>query len=58
MLTPVLRIVHQRAEPRNTPTASNRDEGVPEPEAVKPVKIAAKDKIVSGLAAVNPSVER
>ena len=54
----MLRIVHQRAEPRKTPNANIEAEGVPEPEVDKLAKIAAKDKMVNGLAAVSPSVEK
>ena len=58
ILTPVQRIIHQKAEPRKTPNASIKDYGVPAFKEDKPAKIAAKDRMVNGLAAVRPRVEK
>lgn len=50
-------MVDHKAEPRKTPSASINAEGVPVFKENKPTKIAAKDRMVNGLAAVKPRVE-
>src|SRR5207244_11595823 len=59
MATPLLRSTHHRADPTRTPRTSTTaaPEALPVVPTPKPAKIAAKERIVGGLARVRATAE-